>query len=118
MGEERLESFKIKAEEDKENPPEIPPLPNKKGDLIKLSRKRFEVEARGSPDLNLTFKSGAISTFLEGVRCPFCATRFIRKVTCGYLNITREPFLCPNCDFPTNVYKVRDALLKKSNLNL
>lgn len=116
MGEKRLESFKIKAYKDKENPPEIPPLPNKKGDLIKLSRKRFEVVARGLPDL--TFKPGAISTFYEGVRCPFCNMRFIRKVTCGYFNLTHDPFWCPNCNFPENVYKVRDALLKKSNLNL
>jgi len=102
----KMERFKINVYKDKKNPPKIPSLPDEKEDLIDLLLKKFEFMVEGLPDP--TFKAGGISTTYRGVKCPFCGMRFIQKLESGCVGIDTEPSLCPNCAFPTNVWKALD----------
>jgi len=88
---------------------EPPEIPDDKDQILEILRKRFEVLSRHSvTKIGTTVENGVI------LRCPFCKSEFTGMESSGCFHHYIIPLDCPVCNFPYNLHKKLEELLRKN----
>lgn len=57
---------------------------------------------------------GTTHEYHQLVRCPDCHYEFVRDVSEGCFHSTKEPWACPNCNYPWSyLQEAQDKIIKK-----
>jgi len=102
--------YKIK---DKKKELEIEYLENEKKEVVK------ELKDLGRDMIVIQYGFSMKNEFdgfkeqINKVKCPYCNHIFNQKISSGCFNNIKEPFMCPKCFYPENLYNKHSYILKK-----
>lgn len=102
--------YKIK---DNKKELEIEYLENERKDVVK------ELKDLGKDMIIIQYGFSMFNDFdgfreqINRVMCPYCNHEFNQKISSGCFNDIKDPFMCPKCHYPENLYNKHSDILRK-----